>query len=310
MICQLARVGIGALFATAIAGGAAAIANTLTVLNPDSAYPEGPLAHDGDLYYAEMGNDRVMRFDGEANAVFWSQPGCGPTAVAPTGDDGFVVLCHAENAVVRVDARGDTVSVIVADQSERGFPTPNAATGDRQGGIYFSSSGRFAPGAEATGAVIHLDANGRLRRVAEGIRYANGVAVSLERDRLYVSEHLARNVLVFDIAADGSLRHRRVFVRLDDLVNAPADRRWEVGPDGLAVDAAGNLYIAEYGAGRLLIVGSDGALIATVDVPEAYITSPALSIDEETLFITAPATMSATDGTVYRLANPVAAQAD
>ena len=44
----------------ASAGGGPA----LTTVNPDSAYPEGPTVVDGVLYYAEMGNDRVMRFDG------------------------------------------------------------------------------------------------------------------------------------------------------------------------------------------------------------------------------------------------------
>ena len=79
-------------------------------------------------------------------------------------------------------------------------------------------------------------------------------------------------MLAFDIADDGSLSDRRTFVALDDLVGADPERSWEVGPDGLNVDRDGNLMIAEYGAGRLLVVDKDGRLVATIQCRNA--TSP------------------------------------
>ncbi len=91
--------------------------------------------------------------------------------------------------------------MIDRDEDGRAFSNPNAAVSDGKGGIYFSSSGSFAPGARATGAVLHVDASGRVRRLAEGIHYANGVAVTPDGKILYVSEHLGRRVLAFDIAA-------------------------------------------------------------------------------------------------------------
>ena len=74
------------------------------------------------------------------------------------------------------------------------------------------------PSVPATGAVIHLAADGRLRRLAAGIRYANGIARSGEQ--LYVSEHFDRRVLRFAIRPDGSLTGREVGFYLDN--DAPA----------------------------------------------------------------------------------------
>lgn len=277
------------------------------VVSDNAAYPEGPAVVDGLVYYAEMGADRVMAWDGSGVRSVWSRPGCWPTSVAPGGGNTLLVLCHREGAVVRTSTAGDTLALIDRDAVGRPFVNPNAAVNDPHGGIYFSASGDFAPAAPATGAILHLDPAGVLRRVAEGIHYANGVAVSPDGAILYVSEHLARRVLAFDIAPDGSLSGRRVFVRLDDLVGSDPGRGWEVGPDGLAVDSRGNLMIAEYGGGRLIAVDSRATLLAIRPVPKTHVTAMALVDDERRLFVTAPASLydPTAPGGVYLFDNPV-----
>lgn len=85
-----------------------------------------------------------------------------------------------------------------------------------------------------------------------------------------MSEHLSRRVLAYDVAADATLSHTRVFVKLDDLVPRNDKRGWEVGADGLVVDHAGNLYIAEYGGGRIITVDASGRLKAIVPFPEHH----------------------------------------
>jgi gluconolactonase len=275
------------------------------VLNSASRYPEGPLAADGGLYYAEMGSDRVLFWDGDQTRMLWGERGCLPTSISRYAD-GFVVLCHRPGVLVVLSRDGEARRVISQDTDGQRFVTPNASISDTRGGVYFSSSGQFAQRSLATGAVFYLDAAGGLREVAFGIHYANGVALSPDEMVLYVSAHLARQVLAYSVAPDGSLSNARVHLDLDDLVAQEAGRSWEVGPDGLAVDRAGNLYLAEYGAGRVLIVSPDGDLLATLPIAEPYVTSPALSPDEATIFVTAPAARDPMKfGKVYAIANPV-----
>ena len=286
---------------------APASAQERIVINSEAHYPEGPLWYGDRLLYAEMGADRVRAWDGRKNSQVWKRAGCGPTSIADGGAGTLIVLCHLQNALARIDLTGATRAIIDRDDKGARFPTPNASINDAKGGIYFSSSGTFSPLAPAEGSVLYLPAGENVpRRIATGIHYANGVALARGGRTLFVSEHLERRVLAYPVEFDGSLGLRRVFVELDRVAPAgPHD--WEVGPDGLAVDRRGNLFIAEYGAGRVLVVDGKGALVATIPIPERYVTAPAFGPDEARVFVTAPANNTTPPfvGKVYSIANPV-----
>jgi sugar lactone lactonase YvrE len=101
--------------------------------------------------------------------------------------------------------------------------------------------------------------------------------VHVDGDRLLVSEHLARRVLAFPLAADG-LGPPELLVDLDALGLARPDYP-EAGPDGLEVAPDGTLWLAEYGAGRLLAWAADRGLVAAVPVPAPYVTNVAFGPD-------------------------------
>jgi gluconolactonase len=202
---------------------------------------------------------------------------------------------------------GHTLRFIDRDADGASFTDPNDSVNDKHGGLYFSSSGIFANQAPATGAVYYLDSNEVLRKVADKIWYSNGVALSHDGRKLFVSEHLGRRVLVYSVNPNGTLAGHEVFLNLNDIVSHPEPGAWWVGPDGLLTDHNDNLYIAEYGAGRLIIVNREGRLQKTIDIPEQYITAPRFGPTEERLFITAPSnnTIPPFEGKVYSVRNPM-----
>ena len=148
---------------------------------------------------------------------------------------------------------------------------------------------------------------GAPRRVAANIHYANGVVVGVRRQYLYVSAHLARQVLRFRIARDGTLTGRETWLRLDTVTKPAAGAGPLAGPDGLAFDGTGNLFIAEYGAGRVLVIGPDKRIKKLIAVPNRYVTSVEFGTDKRTLYITAPADIETHPykGAVYKLAEPL-----
>jgi gluconolactonase len=293
-----------ALAGLLMAGGTRA--EDVTVINENSFYPEQPLWYRGALYYVEMSMNRVIKWDGAKNIPFWSRSGCGPTSVGRGRDDTLIILCHLQNALAKIGLNGHTIRMFDRDDKGAGFLTPNGSTNDAKGGLYFSSSGIFADGAPRIGAVYYLGLDEVIRKVADRIWYSNGVALSHDGRRLFVSEHLGRRILVYDVKDDATLGEPVEFLKLDRIVAAPATGEWWVGPDGLLTDHNDNLYIAEYGAGRLLIVDKAGRLIKTLYFPEKFVTAARFGMTEERMFVTAPSnnTVPPFVGKVYEVANP------
>ncbi|MHA1536746.1 MAG: SMP-30/gluconolactonase/LRE family protein [Alphaproteobacteria bacterium] len=273
------------------------------IIEANAHYPEGPLWHQGRLYYAEMSRDRiVVRRNGKA-VTFWRRKGCGPTSIAPT-PGGFVVSCHIGRLIARLGAGGKTISTIVRDTYGRPIDNPNDSIADGRGGVYFTSSGAFSASAPVTGRVYYLPPSGVPREVAGNIHYANGVVVSPDQRYLYVSAHISRRVYRFEIGANGRLGPRRVFVRLAPRA-ASADRL--AGPDGLAFDRHGNLYIAEYGAGRIHVVGPDRRWRKIITLGNRYVTNLEFATSGRYLYVTAPASnrLWPYRGVVLRIDNPL-----
>jgi len=245
----------------------------------EARYPEGALWQGTTLYYAEMGADRVSRWDGNRTSRFWRRRGCGPTAIAPYRNGDFLVLCHLEGAAVHVSGSGRTRQVYRTDTEGRPLIDPNDATEDGAGGVFFSDSGRFATNAPATGRVMHIDAEGRIETILSGLTYANGVYFDQARGQLYVSEHLARQVLRLGTGTDGAVTEKAVFADLDRLGLTPDRPCNKSGPDGLEIGPDGRLWVCEYGQGRVLVLNPDGSLDGTIAVDTPYLTTIGFSAD-------------------------------
>ena len=85
-----------------------------------------------------------------------------------------------------------------------------------------------------------------------------------------MSDHGAKTIYLYDIEADGTLSHKRLF--------AP------VGADGMKLDNEGNVYMAENG---ILVYDPAGKHRETIEVPEQPTNLCFAGKDGKTLFITA-----------------------
>lgn len=277
----------GAVVALMIfAGAQSAVAGGVETINAKSLYPEGPLWLDGKALYVEYSGHTVMAWDGKTNAQIWKQDGCGPAALAKV-PEGLLVTCYDTSTLVTISLDGKTLDTTDSAKAGVSLKGVNDLAPDGKGGMYMSASGVFDVAAPIEGTVVYRAPDGSFHQVADDIHYSNGMAVTDGGKSLLVSEMLAARVLKFDVAADGSLSNRRVFVRLKDVVADPEGADAYYGPDGLKVGASGNVYIAQNGGASILVVSPEGKLVRQLPVPGKYVTNVGFGADEGTLIVTA-----------------------
>ncbi|WP_419962349.1 SMP-30/gluconolactonase/LRE family protein [Psychrobacillus sp. BM2] len=130
---------------------------------------------------------------------------------------------------------------------------------DNSGGIYFTEP----MGSSATkpiGRVFYLPPDGsELQLFQENIAYPNGIALSADGQRVYISE-FAKNQIISVPSKNAKDQRETSFVF--------GQFEGGIGPDGLAVDTKGNLYVAHFQAGEIVVLDASGFKYGTIRLPK------------------------------------------
>jgi len=131
------------------------------------------------------------------------------------------------------------------------------------------------------GALYRLDPDQAAIQVDSGYRIANGPAIAPQGDWLYHTDSGLGVIYRFPMSADGELGDREVFVAFEE--------GWGT-PDGMTFDSDGGLWVACWGASRILRFAPDGRPDQAVELPASQITSCAFAGDAlDRMFVTSAA---------------------
>jgi sugar lactone lactonase YvrE len=216
----------------------------------------------------------TVRDDGRPGEVTTMQLDRHVGAVAPVAGGGYVLA--AGQGFLFADAAGEVRELA---QPEAG----NAAVRMNDGAC--DPQGRFWAGTMAydespgAGTLYRLELDGRCTTALTGLTISNGIGWSPEGTTMYLNDSGAGTVEAFTFDGDtGAIGGRRTLVHVD---------RPGAGPDGLTVDAGGDIWVALYGGWAVDRYGPDGALRMSVRLPVAQATSCAFGgPGGRTLFIT------------------------
>jgi gluconolactonase len=136
----------------------------------------------------------------------------------------------------------------------------NDLIADGKGGAYFTVGGAY-----------HVSADGVVTTVADQDIRSNGIMLSGDGRALYVTN--GGEVLAFDVEPDSSTRNRRVFGSLNG----------DGGGDGMAIDAAGRLYVT--GNAGVHVLSPEGKHLGMIPTPRRPITAAFSGPDKKTLYV-------------------------
>jgi gluconolactonase len=145
--------------------------------------------------------------------------------------DGDLIVCNPAMGLVRVSPNGKH-EVFATHAGNHKMICPNYPAFDSRGNLYVSDSGQWR---KQNGFLLRFDPAGKGKVIAGPFGYANGLAITADEKFLFMVESNTDRVFRFSLHENGSVGEAEVYAE-------------NVGalPDGLALDAAGNLYASCY----------------------------------------------------------------
>ena len=252
---------------------------TTTTLAGDLGFPEAPRWHEGRLWFSDFHDRRVRTLTPDGHLATVLDPDDAPSGLGWTPEGTLLVVSMTRRALLEVP---DGSPVVRADLTRHTRVRANDMVVDAAGRAYVGSFGFDLVGGapvEPTG-LVRVDPDGSVTVVADDLRFPNGMALSDDGRTLVVAETYAARLTAFDVAGDGSLSGRRVFAETPGLA-----------PDGLCLDAEGQIWFATARTAEVLRVREGGEVTGRVAVGSGSLSyACALGGDDgRTLFVcTAP----------------------
>ncbi|MFN0165307.1 MAG: SMP-30/gluconolactonase/LRE family protein [Bryobacteraceae bacterium] len=250
------------------------------------------VAPDGTVFFSDitfttqtkMQAGHIMRFDPKTGkTVVYRSPSGMSNGIKFDAQGRMVVAEGADyggRRITRTDLKTGKSEIVSGLFEGKPFNSPNDITIDRKGRIYFSDPRYLGhePISQPLQAVYRIDPDRSVHRVVTDAGKPNGVALSPDEKTLYVvtnddgtlgfdrlpagtpTRKGRMELAAYDLAPDGTAKFRRTLVNY-----APQD-----GPDGLVVDAEGDLWVAVRDEKRfgVFVYAPDGKQRAYIPTPE------------------------------------------
>lgn len=178
--------------------------------------------------------------DGKVETLANLQGFCAGLAFSP---DHRLFVCHARLGIVTVKPEG-TFEVLSDHAGGHRIKCANYPVFDRHGNLYVTDSGVWK---RQNGYLLRFTPDGTAEVIGGPYGYANGLALTDDGKALYMVESDTARIFRFSLRADGSLGSPDVYAE-------------DVGrlPDGLTLDAEGNLYACCYASDEIYRISPDG----------------------------------------------------
>ncbi len=252
------------------------------------SFLESPIAEEGgSLLVADIPFGRIFRVGADGCFSLVAEYDGEPNGLAADGEGGVWIADHRKG-LLRLDLQSGAVEPVLPRLRRESFKGLNDVLLGPDGTLYLTDQGQTGMH-DPTGRVYARRPDGRMELLVGTIPSPNAMAFSPDGRILYVAVTRANQVWRLPLHPDGSTSKVNVFLHLSG---------GHTGPDGLAADGEGNLYVCHSGLGCVWVFSEIGVPVARINVPEGLeVTSACFGGPKgESLHIVESAT-----GVIYRV---------
>lgn len=228
-------------------------------------YGESPRWHNGLLWFCNWTVQEVVAIDteGKRQLTIKMPFNAFPFSIDWLPDGQLIIISASDQPLLRMKADGTLIPH--ADLSVFNSKAWNELAIDKRGNIYINGGDMIA--------LIKPD--GLLRKVADGMLFPNGMAITNDHSSLIIAESYGKRLTAFTISEDGSLTNRRVWADLRDGV-----------PDGICVDEEGAIWYGDVPNKRCVRVKEGGEVLQVVNLDNGCFACALGGTTRKTLFMT------------------------
>lgn len=212
------------------------------------SFLEGPsFDREGRLYVTDIPHGRVFRIDRAGAWTIVAEYDGWPNGLKIRAD-GTILITDYCHGLMQLDASSGRVTPLYPHVRSESFKGLNDLVIAANGDVYFTDQGQTGM-QDPTGRVYRLTAAGHLHRLLDTCPSPNGIALDPSERWLYVALTRACQIWRLPVTADA------VTGKVNAFAHTPGGTS---GPDGIAVDSAGGLAIANPGHGCVWLVDATG----------------------------------------------------
>jgi len=237
---------------------------------------EGPsFDRDGNLYVTNIPYGRIFGVSPEGDFILLASYDLEPNGLK-IHKDGRLFIADHEQGLMLLDPRSGKVEAFLDRPHGERFKGLNDLVFAKNGDLYFTDQGESGL-QDPTGRLYRLRAGGRLELLLDNVPSPNGLVLTPNEEILYLA---ARNNAIWRVPLlpDGNLGRVGIFIQLSG----------GMGPDGMAMDAEGNLAVCRVGMGSVCLFSRLGRPLAEIQSCTGNGTTNAAygGPDGKTLYIT------------------------
>lgn len=208
---------------------------------PMESFLEGPsFDKAGNLWVVDIPWGRVFRVSPRGEFTLVAEYDGEPNGLK-IHKDGRIFIADYKNGLMLLDPASGRVTPHLDRPGIEPFKGLNDLVFASNGDLYFTDQGQTGLH-DPTGRLFRLRANGQLDRLLENVPSPNGLVFNPDETILYLAVTRGNCVWRVPLLKDGWISRVGIFVQLSGSLG---------GPDGLAMDEAGNLAIAHVGLGSV-----------------------------------------------------------
>jgi sugar lactone lactonase YvrE len=238
--------------------------NIQTIWPAELDLGEGPMWHapSGRFFFVDIHGCALHAWHATTHArQSWKMPERIGWLIARRDGDGFMAGFQSGFARLWLEP---TLRIEAMGSPHAGQPDVrlNDAKADCHGRIWAGSMNNVDT-RRTDGQLTRLDPDGSFTAVERGIRIANGPCISEDGRRMLHTDSALDTVYEYRVSPQGELMDKREWKRFGGKQGTP---------DGMTLDADGNVWIAFWGGACIRQFTADGDLLQRVDLPALQIT--------------------------------------